>query len=191
MNLDPKYNLVIFDADGTLRRCTVANQPCPNRHGEWELIAGVKEGLAAMALKERGVRIGIASNQAGIAAGYLTTETALDLLHDMFEQAFGFRNRHDFILVCPHDPIAACACRKPNSRMIDDIVFEARSAKRHTLYVGDLETDEKAAKNAGVDFMWAWEFFGKTKEEWVGWLAQRAEEDRRRELDQRIIALGA
>ncbi len=184
MSLDPKYSLVIFDADGTLRRCTVADQPCPNRHGEWELIAGVKERLALVPWKERGIRIGIASNQAGVSAGHLTAETANDLLHDMFDEAFGFHGRADLIMHCPHDPVADCNCRKPRPGMIDNIVFDARSTKRHTLYVGDLEVDRLVAEKAGVDFQWAWEFFGKTKEEWVGWLARRAEEDRRRAFEQ-------
>lgn len=169
MNLDPKYSLVIFDADGTLRRCTVANQPCPNRDGEWELIAGVKERLALIPWKERGIRIGIASNQAGVAAGYLSEETALDLLRDMFFEAFGFHGRHDLILICPHSPSTACNCRKPKAGMLDCIRFEAQSSFKRTLFVGDLESDEQAARNNYVDFMWAWDFFGKTKEEWGGW----------------------
>ncbi len=178
MNLDSKYKLVIFDADGTLRRCTVANQPCPNKEGEWELIAGVKEHLATIPWKERGIRIGIASNQAGIAAGFMDAETAKDLLDEMFEAAFGFAPRVDLLLFCEHAPTTPCNCRKPKPGMIDCIRFEGRASRQRTLFVGDLESDEQAARNAGVDFQWAWEFFGKTKEEWVGWLAQRAEEDR-------------
>lgn len=189
--LHPLIECVIFDADATLRRCTVADQACPNRDGEWELIAGVKERLALIQWKERGIRVGIASNQAGVALGYLTEETAHELLWDMFKEAFGFYGRADLIQLCPHPPEVGCNCRKPRPGMIDLIRFEARASKRKTLFVGDLESDRQAAENAGVHFQWAWEFFGKCKEEWVGWLAQRAAEDRARELTKRSQDLGA
>lgn len=37
--------LIMFDADGTLRRCTVPGQPCPNNPDEWELMPNIKETL--------------------------------------------------------------------------------------------------------------------------------------------------
>jgi D-glycero-D-manno-heptose 1,7-bisphosphate phosphatase len=141
------------------------------------LIAGVKEHLALVQWKERGIRVGIASNQAGVALGYLTEETAHDLLGDMFFDAFGFFGREDLIQLCPHAPNAGCKCRKPNPGMIDLIRFEARASKRKTLFVGDLGSDQQAAENAGVHFQWAWDFFGKSKGKWVGWLQERANAD--------------
>jgi histidinol phosphatase-like enzyme len=41
-----KYRLIIFDADGTLRYCTVDGQPCPNRPDEWRLYPDVTSKLA-------------------------------------------------------------------------------------------------------------------------------------------------
>lgn len=49
--------LIIFDADGTLRRCTVPGQPCPNKADEWELMPGAKERLATLPKAEDAIRV--------------------------------------------------------------------------------------------------------------------------------------
>lgn len=54
--------LIIFDADGTLRRCTVPGQPCPNKDGEWELmrdgdVAAREGGTDGGAGEDHGVRV--------------------------------------------------------------------------------------------------------------------------------------
>ena len=41
-----RYELIVFDADGTLRRTVVPDQPCPRAAGEWILMPGVREVLA-------------------------------------------------------------------------------------------------------------------------------------------------
>lgn len=43
--------LLIFDTDGTLRRCTVRDQGCPNRNGQWEIIPWAREALARVPIK--------------------------------------------------------------------------------------------------------------------------------------------
>lgn len=158
-----KYDLVIFDADGTLRCCTVAGQPCPHRHGEWELIAGVKERLAQVAwhipYKQIGTRFAIASNQAGIALKYMTHGSAFNLLYTMAFEAFGDVPPVDLIRICPHDPKAECTCRKPKPGMLLDILDITKMPNHRTLFVGDQESDEKAAWYARVDFVWACDFF--------------------------------
>lgn len=173
------YDLVLFDADGTLRRCKVANQPCPNRDGEWELIAGVKEQLHAFPWQASGIITGIVSNQAGVSLGYLDEGMVWALLHDLHYAAFGFSAYENFIRWCPHGVNDNCECRKPKPKMILDAIDCVFGGKpERTLYVGDLESDKQAAANAGVHFLWVWEFFGKSQDEWVGWLAMRADEDR-------------
>lgn len=186
------YDLVLFDADGTLRRCTVANQPCPNRDDEWELITGVKEQLRAFSWQERGIMTGVVSNQAGVALGYMTEPVAIQLVVDMFVDVFGFPPKQKLIRVCPHAPEMQCSCRKPKPEMLRQCMWWANNTTpARTLYVGDLESDKQAAANAGVDFLWAWEFFGKSQDEWIGWLSMRAEQDRADELTRRMMALGA
>lgn len=162
------YKLIIFDADGTLRRCKDPKQVCPNKPDEWELIPGVKEKIAAL----DSTVFGIASNQAGVALGYLTEEAAQKMLWDLYVEAFGPDTAYhpSQVRLCPHNPKDDCDCRKPKLGMLLDIMsvydeVTGKSLGKHeVLYVGDMESDKEAAERAGVGFMWAWEFFGWGKD---------------------------
>jgi histidinol-phosphate phosphatase family protein len=159
-----EHRLIMFDADGTLRYCTVEGQPCPNSSEEWELYPGVREKLAGYswgAPGSRGTGYGIASNQGGVGVGYFTLETARTLLEDTFQAAFGFPAAEGTIELCPHVPRSGCPCRKPMPMMLLNVIERYGVHPGEALYVGDMENDRLAAENAGCDFMWAWEFFGR------------------------------
>lgn len=155
-----EYDLIIFDADGTLRRCTVDGQPCPNAAGQWELMPNVKETMAKFDYGPDGILIGIASNQAGVSLGYLTEHAAYQLLKDLFVEVTGRWPIQGLLQVCPHPVNGGCACRKPEPGMLLKIMQVAGVPSNHTFYVGDMDSDEQAARNAGVDFQWAKDFFG-------------------------------
>lgn len=152
------YDLIIFDADGTLRECTIPGQPCPNQPDEWRLIPGVIERLAEIDWER--TKFGIASNQAGCAFGFMSEDDALMLLQDL---CFSLRERVRLpvgqLRMCPHAPNTDCDCRKPAPEMLLDIMRSCNVPAAHTLYVGDMESDRQAAANAGIDFQWAQEFF--------------------------------
>lgn len=154
-----KWKLVIFDADGTLRRCTVEGQPCPNAEGQWELIPGVREKMAKFDFGPNGILIGIASNQAGVSLGYITEHTAYQLLKDLFIVVTDRWPTHGLLQICPHPVNGGCDCRKPAPGMLLRIMQAAGVPANRTLYVGDMESDEQAARAAGVDFQWAKDFF--------------------------------
>lgn len=160
-----RYRAVLFDADGTLRRCTVPGQVCPNRLGEWELIPGTKEYLDKL---PDHLSYGLVSNQGGVAAGKLSHATARQLLGDLADALW---DAPVPIALCFHSSKGNCLCRKPSPMMIlvaASLIPSAprlppgvlQEVQRHqVLYVGDMESDKEAAVAAGVDFMWADEFF--------------------------------
>lgn len=159
-----KYNLIIFDADGTLRRCTLPGQVCPNRPGQWELLPGVAQTLAGIewGSPARGrTGLGIASNQAGIARGYLTEELALRMIENTVESAAGFRPVRGSIEICPHGIRDGCPCRKPNPLLLKRLMDFWGAVPEKTLFVGDMESDQQAARGAGCHFRWAADFFAK------------------------------
>lgn len=154
--------LYVFDADGTLRGCTVPGQPCPNRPGEWELLPNVKERLAQIEWDERaGPHFAIATNQGGAGLGYFTAADARRLVEDLVESAFGRAAPPGSIEICTHAPYAGCACRKPKGEMIRRLMRRFRARPDETLFVGDTEADGGAARDAGCRFRWAHEFFGR------------------------------
>lgn len=154
--------LYIFDADGTLRRTTAPGLPCPNRPGDWELIPGVREQLAEIEWRAHETHFGIASNQGGVGVGHMTYAMAYRLLADMVVQAFGVKAPPaGSIEICPHAPHANCPCRKPKPQMLVRLVHRFGVRREETLFVGDMERDEEAARRAGVRFLWAHEFFNR------------------------------
>ncbi len=157
MKSSPK--LLIFDADGTLRWTTVPGQPCPNRPDEWRLMPKVKEKLRSINWESE-ARLGIASNQGGVALGYLSAADARSLIVDMLVEAIGYVPSGTAIEMCTCRPDYACGCRKPAPGMLLRIMRHFNIGARNTLYVGDLESDREAARRAGIRFMWARDFFG-------------------------------
>jgi D-glycero-D-manno-heptose 1,7-bisphosphate phosphatase len=156
------FRLYIFDADGTLRRTTVPGLPCPNRPGEWELIPGVRERLARIKWGAGGACFGVASNQGGVGLGYMRLAAARSLLADMVVAAFGVEPPPGSIEICPHAPYAGCACRKPEPLMLLRLMRRFGATAAETLFVGDMDKDEEAARRAGTRFVWAHEFFDRT-----------------------------
>ena len=160
MTRDRPIKLYVFDADGTLRRTTVPGQPCPNKPGEWELIPGVRERLAEIEWGPEGASFGVATNQGGVGLGYLTLGMARRLLDEMVVQAFGLKPPPGSVEICPHAPHSGCACRKPHPEMLLRLMRRFRATPGETLFVGDMERDEEAARRAGTHFTWAHDFFG-------------------------------
>lgn len=157
--LPPDLALVIFDADGTLRRTTVAGQPCPRRAGEWELLPGVRERLAALA--DRRLQYAVASNQDQVGYGHLTAATAHALLADLLHAATGRHPRPGAVRFCPHVLEQPCPHRKPAPGMLWAIMRVFDTTPVRTLFVGDAECDRLAAVGAGVRFMAANAFFAR------------------------------
>ena len=160
-----EYRLIIFDADGTLRYCTVPGQPCPNKDGEWMLYPDVIKKLAGYNWTHpgtgSGVGYGIASNQGGVGTGYFAEHTAMKLLEDTFTSAFGFTPAEGTIQMCPHIPHSGCSCRKPSPDMLHSLMNLYEVLPQNVLFVGDRDADKNAALNAGCAFQWVSEFFDR------------------------------
>ena len=156
MDLSP-FDLVIFDADDTLRRTLVPGQPCPHAPHEWELLPGVRDTLKRYDWSRR--RFGIASNQDQVAYSLLPEHTARRLLEDLARAAIGNASRQELIRFCPHAEDAGCTCRKPRPGMILDLCATAGVPNSRTLFVGNSASDQECAARAGTSFVWAATFF--------------------------------
>lgn len=170
-----EYLLIIFDADGTLRRCKDKRQVCPNKNDEWEVIPGVKEVIDRyredrqrrinnLNMHIESTQFAIASNQGGIGLGYVTIDDAWGMLENLYKEVFP-STADMLITLCPHTERDSCFCRKPNPGMIYNIVNYVNNKdnlrRYNVLFVGDMESDRQAAEKAGIRFMWAKDFFGR------------------------------
>lgn len=150
--------LIIFDKDNTLI-ASYDGRPA-NTVAEQRLLPGVEKKCAE--LRKQGHTLAIASNQGGVAFGYMTQLQAQVLVRHA-ARLIGAANWE----LCPHHPQGtitpynvACRCRKPAPGMIHKLMRRCRYYNPSAvLFVGDQETDRQAAEAAGVRFEWAHKFF--------------------------------
>src|SRR3954470_15813608 len=121
-------DLVLFDRDGTL----VHDFPY-NGDPEWvRPVDGAREALDR--LRARGVRVGVVSNQSGVARGIITREQVDACMRRLAELLGPF----DTVGVCPHGPDDGCTCRKPAPGMVKAACAELDVAPARCVVVGDI-----------------------------------------------------
>jgi HAD superfamily hydrolase (TIGR01662 family) len=133
-------DLVLFDRDGTL----VHDFPY---NGDPEWVRPVDGARAALdRLRARGVRVGVVSNQSGVARGLITAaqvEACMDRLTELL-------GPFDTVQVCPHGPDDGCTCRKPAPGMVKAACAELDVDPARCVVIGDIGADVEAAAAAGA-----------------------------------------
>jgi D-glycero-D-manno-heptose 1,7-bisphosphate phosphatase len=144
--------LYIFAKDGTL--------VTKNSVGEQVALPGVIE--KCVELRQAGHILAIASNQGGVARGFISLDEA-DALMKHAADLIGAK----WWKFCPHHPGGKgslgreCDCRKPKPGMLQSIMRHLGFWPVSTIMIGDMESDRDAAAAAGVRFVWADEFFNR------------------------------
>ena len=99
--LNDDLKLVIFDADGTLRRRKDGQDKAPLAMNEWELMPGIEEAIDS--IRHLPIFFGIASNQACIGREEVNENTAHIMLRILARQLrIGGGIHYDNIKYCPH-----------------------------------------------------------------------------------------
>ncbi|HET7399674.1 MAG TPA: HAD-IIIA family hydrolase [Intrasporangium sp.] len=132
--------LVLFDRDGTLVHDVPYN-------GDPDLVtpvAGAREALDQ--LRHLGVRVGVVTNQSGVARGRLTLSDVA-AVNARVEELLG---PLDVWQLCPHGPDDGCACRKPAPGMVKAACAALDVDPSRCVVVGDIGSDVRAATAAGA-----------------------------------------
>jgi HAD superfamily hydrolase (TIGR01662 family) len=133
-------DLVLFDRDGTL----VRDFPY-NGDPDWiRPVDGAREALDR--LRGNGVRVGVVSNQSGVARGLITRDQ-VDACNARLTELLG---PFDTVQVCPHGPDDGCDCRKPAPGMVTAACAELGVDVARCVVVGDVGADVEAATAAGA-----------------------------------------
>jgi HAD superfamily hydrolase (TIGR01662 family) len=133
-------DLVLFDRDGTL----VHDFPY-NGDPDWvRPVDGAAEALDR--LRARGVRVGVVSNQSGVARG-LITAGQVEACNARLAELLG---PFDTVQVCPHGPDDGCTCRKPEPGMVKAACAELDVDPARCVVIGDIGADVDAATAAGA-----------------------------------------
>lgn len=136
--------LIILDRDGVINHDRDDFVKSPD---EWQAIEGSMDAIAF--LTQAGYTIAVATNQSGIARQYFTMQTLNEMhskMHKLVHQAGG---EISGIWYCPHVAEHQCACRKPKSGMILDILQRFNAEASETWLVGDSLRDLQAIANVG------------------------------------------
>jgi len=134
---------VFLDRDGTINEeVNYLRQP-----EDLRLLPGA--ALAIRRLKEQGWLVIVITNQSGVARGYYT-EGDVAAIHarlqaDLAQAGSGV----DAIYYCPHHPDAACACRKPGTRLFEQAARDFDLDLAASYVVGDKQSDLLPGKRLG------------------------------------------
>lgn len=162
MELPEGVKLVVLDVDGTLV-VTRSGETFRRTADDWIWMEGRIEKCKKMAAD--GIKIGLATNQAGVAFSWSRfSEAEMQreieaVAHEIGAEYIGVCYSSPNVKALPkyHDP--ADSRRKPGPGMILEAMLHYGVTAAETIMVGDREDDEGAAKAAGVKFVHADEFF--------------------------------
>ncbi|MFB4296815.1 HAD-IIIA family hydrolase [Actinomadura sp. NTSP31] len=132
--------VVLFDRDDTLIR----DVPYNGDPALVEPMPGARRALDR--LRRHGVRIGVVSNQSGVAKGRITVRD-VRRVNARVEELLG---RIDVWEFCPHDGDDGCECRKPRPGMIERAARRLGALPSDCAVIGDIGRDIEAAAAAGA-----------------------------------------
>ncbi|WP_329109175.1 HAD-IIIA family hydrolase [Micromonospora sp. NBC_01699] len=140
----PLFDAVLFDRDGTLVHDVPYN-------GDPALVRPVRGARQALdRLRAAGLRIGVVTNQSGLARGRFSRRD-LERVNARVEELLG---PFDTWQICPHAEsgpgVAGCRCRKPSPGMVSDAARALGTTPDRCVLVGDIGADMTAAGAAGA-----------------------------------------
>lgn len=137
---------VFLDRDGVLIRDV--HYLC--RVEQIEVLAGVAEALRI--LRSEGFKRVVVTNQSVVAHGKLSEAGLREIHRALTEKLAAEGGELDAIYYCPHHPTdgiglykITCACRKPNSGMIERAARELGLNPKYSYVVGDQAGDMELA----------------------------------------------
>ncbi|MFK0068512.1 D-glycero-alpha-D-manno-heptose-1,7-bisphosphate 7-phosphatase [Streptomyces sp. NPDC091046] len=137
---DNAVKAVLFDRDGTL----VHDVPYNGDPDRVRPVDGAREAVAL--LRAHGIRVGVVTNQSGVARG-LITDGDVRRVNRRIDDLIG---PFDVWAVCPHGPDDGCHCRKPRPGLVQWAAGRLCAAPADCVVVGDIGADTEAAERAGA-----------------------------------------
>lgn len=139
---------VFLDRDGVINEVLTERVNFVNRPKDFYFLPGVPEAIKK--LNQHFDYIFVVTNQGGVGLGYMK-EAQLQKVHEHMIKELEKEGAiiHEAVY-CPHKPKAGCECRKPGSKMIEDLAKKYNIDLSKSYIVGDTDTDIQAGKKAGT-----------------------------------------
>ncbi|NWF55791.1 MAG: HAD family hydrolase [Syntrophaceae bacterium] len=117
-----------------------------------------RSGEAVRLLNQRGYKVVVITNQAGVARGFFP-ESALEGLHAEMLRQLGEEGAHlDGIYYCPHHPIDGippyrreCNCRKPATGLLERAAADLNLDLPSGYMIGDHFSDVECGQRVGAE----------------------------------------
>ncbi len=141
--------LIILDRDGVINKESRAYIKNPD---EWLPISNSLEAIAQLC--KNGYTVVIATNQSGVARGYLDLDTLAAIHNKLDTELAKLGGKIHKIYFCPHGPDEGCECRKPKPGMCEQIARDFNIDLKATkpIFVGDSMRDYQIANTTGCNF---------------------------------------
>jgi D-glycero-D-manno-heptose 1,7-bisphosphate phosphatase len=127
--------VVVLDRDGTI----VVDRDYLDDPAGLSFLPGAAEGLQW--LHANGYRLVVVTNQSGVARGRFDLQRLAQIHARFTEMVLQAGARLDGIYFCPHGPDDHCACRKPNTGLLEQAAGELGFELSAVFVVGDKESD--------------------------------------------------
>ncbi|HVS78186.1 MAG TPA: bifunctional histidinol-phosphatase/imidazoleglycerol-phosphate dehydratase HisB [Steroidobacteraceae bacterium] len=137
---------LFIDRDGTL-----VEEPSDEQVDSLEKVRFLPGVFAALAdLSRHGYRLVMVTNQDGLGTDSFSRDAFEQpqrfILETLRSQGIDF----DAVFVCPHFSTDGCACRKPNTGLVEEYIRASGVDVAASAVVGDRETDLQFAANLGM-----------------------------------------
>jgi D,D-heptose 1,7-bisphosphate phosphatase len=137
---DMRNSAVFLDRDGTIAKDV---NYC-RRIQDFEILPDVPEAIRL--LNKCGYKVVVITNQSGIARGYFTEQTLVQIHEKMKNVLASHGARIDAIYYCPHHPNEGCECRKPQTALFLRAATDLNIDVHSSFMIGDMQTDIEAGR---------------------------------------------
>jgi D-glycero-D-manno-heptose 1,7-bisphosphate phosphatase len=137
---------VFIERDGILNRARVVGKRPVSPLTLDEFHVNIEVAPLLNELKAAGLMLIVTTNQPGLSRGY-QSRRELDRMHDLLRTTFAL----DDILVCPHDEMDECGCRRPKAGLLVEAAYKWHLSLSRSFVVSDKWQDAEAARMAGCN----------------------------------------
>lgn len=102
-------------------------------------------------LKKRGYVFFIVSNQSGLGRDLFNLDQLNHFHAAMLEEFRKYEIEFLEVAFCPHHPKDNCDCRKPEPKIVLELIEKYKIDKKNSYFVGDRESDYQCGLNAGIN----------------------------------------
>ncbi|UCC95995.1 MAG: D-glycero-beta-D-manno-heptose 1,7-bisphosphate 7-phosphatase [Candidatus Omnitrophota bacterium] len=139
--------VVFLDRDGVINKYPGDRQYVTSWR-QFQFIPGSVEGIRK--LNEKGFKIFVVSNQAGVAKGLYSQKELDSMTKKMLSTLKKQNTRLDGIYYCMHRQEDNCSCRKPKTGLLQKAITDFGIHLTIGFFIGDSFRDMKAARDFGL-----------------------------------------